>query len=74
MDLVVTEMVHVRVDVNMPVRDAVLLRNGLLGGDVDKGYDLWLVGYLVLDVAFELGSGFGEEDERPICVAQESVE
>jgi hypothetical protein len=27
MDLVVTEMVHVRVDVNMPVRDAVLLRS-----------------------------------------------
>jgi hypothetical protein len=45
------------------------LWDGLLGEDVDKGYDLWLVGYLVLDVAFELGSGFGEGDGRPICVA-----
>jgi len=45
------------------------LWDGLLGGDVDKGYDSWLVGYVVLDVAFELGSGFGEEDEPPVYVA-----
>jgi hypothetical protein len=45
------------------------LSGGLLGGDVDKGYDWWLVGYVVLDVASELGSEFGEVGKCPICVA-----
>lgn len=45
------------------------LSGGLLGGDVDKGYDSWLVGYLALDAASELGSEFGEEGKYPICVA-----